>query len=548
MLTLFVIRNYLNQGDNMSVEGVRDIKKDIYLLANTMQSINKAKDFQLISDFIFKFIQNFVSFNMIVIYKFNEKENYLDVVSCIGSNTEKMKKRLPFKIGEGAVGLVAKDKKSLLINDVLISKEIKVRQFYEEDPIIRSFMAIPLVVGDKIIGILSVSCSKPHQYTEYDMQMISIIASQGAAFLELNEYISEIEKISDQILENVNSGVMVIDCDFKVLVFNDAAEKITGYSEEEIIGKKLLEIPLKEHDSHWYIIKSIRERKVFNEEKGYMIRKSGELIKIRLSTSLLYNEDHSVKTCICIFRDVTELEELQRQVILADKLSALGRITAGITHEIRNPLLPIRNASEYLLSKFKDEYENTDIVKLINIIIEESNRLNRFLEQLTNLSKDNIIVGGVCDFHTVLENILLLLRYNIKNSNINLKLDIDYSEIILPCNEDNLRQVLLNILLNAVDAFHMDYDNENKEIRIKGMIQNEEFHLEIEDTGKGISKKELSNIFDPFYTTKDNGTGLGLPLSLNIINSIGGKIMIYSTLGVGTKVSIKIPIENERMS
>ena len=533
----------------MKYEQKRDIKVDIDLLANTMQSINKAKDFQVISDIIFKFIQNFVNFNMIVIYKFNERENSLDVVSSLGSSAEKMKKRIPFKIGEGAVGLVAKDKKSLLINDVLISKEIKVRQFHEEDPIIRSFMAIPLVVGDKIIGILSVSCSKPHQYTPYDMQMISIIASQGAAFLELHEYISEIEKVSDQILENVNSGVMVIDYDFKVLVFNDAAEKITGYSEAEIIGRRLLDIPLKEHDNHWYIIKSIRERKVFNEEKAYMIRKSGELINIRLSTSLLYNEDNSVKTCICIFRDVTELEELQRQIILADKLSALGRITAGITHEIRNPLLPIRNASEYLLSKFKDEHNNnTDIVKLINIIIEESDRLNRFLEQLTNLSKDNIIVGGVCEFHTVLENILLLLRYNIKSSNIDLKIDIDNSEIILPCNEDNLRQVLLNLILNSVDAFNMDYDNENKEIRIKGTILEKEFLLEIEDTGKGISKKELSNIFDPFYTTKDSGTGLGLPLSLNIINSIGGKINVYSTLGIGTKVSLRIPIIDERMS
>lgn len=216
----------------------RDIKADIDLLVDTMQSINKAKDFQIISDIIFKFIQSFVSFNMIVIYKFNEKEKSLDVVSCLGSNTERMKKRIPFKIGEGAVGLAAKDKKPLLIDDVFRSQNIKVRQFYEEDPLIRSFMAIPLVVGDTIVGILSVSCSRPNQYTSYDMQMISIIASQAAAFLELNEYISEIEMVSAQILEKVNSGVMVIDSEYRILVFNDAAEKITQYKAEEVLGKK----------------------------------------------------------------------------------------------------------------------------------------------------------------------------------------------------------------------------------------------------------------------------------------------------------------------
>ncbi len=242
------------------------------------------------------------------------------------------------------------------------------------------------------------------------------------------------------------------------------------------------------------------------------------------------------------------MEELQRQVILTDKLAALGRLTAGITHEIRNPLLPIRNASQYLLNKFKDMDKDSDVIKLINIIIEESDRLNRFLVQLSNLSKDNIIVGGVCEFNTVLENILILLNYNIRSSDINLKIDIDTSKIYLPCNEDNLRQVLLNMLLNAIDAFNSDYNSENKEIRIEGRVKDAHLNLIIEDTGKGISQKDLRNIFDPFFTTKDNGTGLGLPLSLNIINSSGGKILIDSKLGLGTKVLIKIPIISERMS
>lgn len=280
---------------------------------------------------------------------------------------------------------------------------------------------------------------------------------------------------------------------------------------------------------------------MFNEEKAYMITKSGEVISIRLSTSLLYKEDNTVKTCICIFRDVTELEELQRQVMLADKLAALGRLTAAITHEIRNPLLPIRNASEYLLEKFKDDDKNSDVFKLVNIIIEESDRLNRFLVQLSNLSKDHIFIDGVCNFHQVLDNILLLLRYNIKSRKIDLKLDIEKKKVYLPCNEDNLRQVLLNLLLNAIDSFEGEYGKERREIQIRGSLIERELHLEIEDTGKGIGKNELRHIFDPFYTSKDDGTGLGLPLSMNIIDNIGGKLRIDSRSGVGTKVSLIIP-------
>ena len=114
-------------------------------------------------------------------------------------------------------------------------------------------------------------------------------------------------------------------------------------------------------------------------------------------------------------------------------------------------------------------------------------------------------------------------------------------KVYLPCNEDNLRQVLLNLLLNAIDSFEGEYGKERREIQIRGSLIERELHLEIEDTGKGIGKNELRHIFDPFYTSKDDGTGLGLPLSMNIIDNIGGKLRIDSRSGVGTKVSLIIP-------
>ena len=130
---------------------------DLNLLSNTINNINKSKNFQTTAEIIFGFIKSFINFNLAVIYKINDKENTLEIVSCLGTDTEKLKKRMPFKVGEGAVGLVAKNKKPILINDVLKNQEIQVRQYCEEDPIIRSFLAVPLVVGDNAIGILSIS-------------------------------------------------------------------------------------------------------------------------------------------------------------------------------------------------------------------------------------------------------------------------------------------------------------------------------------------------------------------------------------------------------
>ena len=219
---------------------------DLNLLSETIDLMNRATNFQVISKIIFNFIHNFVNYNMAVIYKINEKEGTLEMISCMGSDTEKMKKRIPIKVGESAVGQVAKDKKALLINDVLRSKEITVRQYNDEDPIIRSFLAVPLVVGDKIIGILSVSSSKPYEYDEYDVKMINIITSQGAVLLELNNNITEVENFTNQILENINSGVIVVNDKYEIISFNEAAEEITGYYFKDVLGKDIRSIPLKE--------------------------------------------------------------------------------------------------------------------------------------------------------------------------------------------------------------------------------------------------------------------------------------------------------------
>ncbi len=527
----------------MEIEGHRKYRHvDLKLLSETIDMMNKAKDFQVISQIIFNFIQNFVNFNMAVIYRLNEKENNLEMVSCIGSDMEKMKKRVPLKIGESAVGLVARDKRAILIRDVLKSKEIKVRQYYDEDPIIRSFLAVPLVVGDKVIGILSVSSSKPHEYDEYDVKMINIIASQGAVLLELNNNIVEARNFSNQILENVNSGVIVVNQMYEIMIFNKAAENISGYSYEEVIGKNIRTIPLKENGEDWSIIDSMLENKILFEQPGYMIKKNGEYVNIRLSTSLIYDEDNYLKSCICIFRDNTEIEKLQKQIAMADKLSALGRLTSGITHEIRNPLLPIRNASEYLLDKYGGNGGDEELIKLLNIIREESERLNRFLEQLVNLNKDTFFTVGECEIISTLKETLLLLNYGIKKNNIDLNLDLGSEKIRVPLNEDNVKQIFLNLILNAMDGVSLNSIDKLRNIDIRINTTKDYAIIEIEDTGIGISKENLNKIFDPFYTTKANGTGIGLLIIHNIIANSSGKIEVESEDGHGTKVTITLPI------
>lgn len=515
---------------------------NLNLISETIDLMNKAENFQVVSKIIFNFIENFVNYNMAVIYRLNEKEESLEMVSCIGSDAEKMRQRMPLKIAESAVGLVVKDKRNILINDVLNSKEIIVRQYSDEDPIIRSFLAVPLILGDKIIGILSVSSSKPHEYSQYDVQMIGIIAAQGAALMELNANVTEAKNFTNQILENVNSGVIVINDKYEIITFNKAAETIMGYSLEEVLGKNIISLPLKEEGDEWAIVQSMRTGKVLFEKEGLLLRRDGTEVRIRLSTSLIYDENQELKSCTCIFRDTTEIEELQKQIAMAEKLAALGRITSGITHEIRNPLLPIRNASEYLLNKYlnQEEEKNEDVVNLLRIIREESERLNRFLEQLVTLNKDSFFSRGKCNLSKALEEILVLLKYGFNENNISLNIEDFSQEVYVGVNEDNLKQIFLNTLLNSIDAIKLS-DKKEKEINVEFKEEKDFINLTIEDTGQGISSEELGKVFDPFYTTKDSGTGIGLPTIRNIIKNSGGELSIESKLGIGTRVILLLP-------
>ncbi|HLS52624.1 MAG TPA: ATP-binding protein, partial [Tissierellaceae bacterium] len=248
-----------------------------------------------------------------------------------------------------------------------------------------------------------------------------------------------------------------------------------------------------------------------------------------------------VKGCICIFRDTTEIEELQKQIAMAEKLAALGRITSGITHEIRNPLLPIRNASQHLLENYQDQADG-QMVKLLKIIQEESERLNRFLQQLVSLNRDTFFATGECDLLQVLEETLLLLNYGIVKNDIKLELDIGPKDIRIPLNEDNLKQIFLNLILNAIDAIVLKEKEKDRKICIKVEKEMDYSIVEINDTGIGMTKDELAKAFDPFYTTKDDGTGIGLPIIHNIVTSSGGKISMESKLDKGTQVTLLLPI------
>lgn len=517
---------------------------DLQLLADTMERMNDAENFVDVANMIFEFIKNYASYDMAVIYRVDKQAQQLEIVSCLGADINKLKKRVRFKVGEGAVGKVAQNKRPIHLKNALKEESILVRQFYDEDPIIRSFIAVPLIVRGEVNGILSVSSSEEDLYSEYDVKMINIIASQGALLLELNNQLSVTKTISDTVLENINSGVMLLGEDNKVMTFNHAAERITGMDRSDIIGRNMESLGMMTETGDGYVLLGTDSGEKV-EENGYLQNRNGEKIDLKVSTSYFWDKKEETRQCVCVFRDNTEIGRLQKQLMVAEKLAALGRLTAGLTHEIRNPLLPISNASEYLYHKYSHVSEELDM--LLKIIKEESDRLNKLLSQLSALYKNGMFLKGECNVQTVVDEILILLHYALDKKQIQMDTAGIDGKLTVNLSGDNLKQVLINILLNAVDAIPVDGWQRERRIMVETEKEGTDGVIRVRDTGVGIKKEDLGKIFDPFFSTKETGSGIGLSLVYRIISNAGGTISVESEENRGTAVTLRLPliVQNE---
>jgi PAS domain S-box-containing protein len=502
-------------------------------LFEAIDNISKSKDLEDMSNELFDFIEKVIEFNMAILYVINYEKKQLEVLSARGSCLNNLKKRVKFRIGEGAVGWVAKEKKAIVLKNAMCSQQIRVRQHSNEDPVIRSYMAVPLIVSNHVIGILSISNSKPDMFRQKDVQMISIIGSQVAAILEANRTLNETRQFSNHILENVNSGIIVIDNIQRVITFNKQAENITGYSRDEVIGKDIKSIPLKESPWSWFVLDTLLVDKQYSDVESYIITKNGDKKPVSISTSLLRDDKKRKNGATCVFRDISGIKMLQEKVRRVDRLAMMGQCTAALAHEIRNPLLPIRTAASILLRK---EYLEEEEKNLIKIVFKEAERLNTSLNNFMKLAKSSTEKPIRTNVLDIVNETYQLLKYRCQSKDISVKVFCDRKDYYIYIPPSSLKEIFLNLYINSIDAME-----EGGKIKITLRKNEEKIIIDFRDTGCGIPEENLYKIFDPFFTTKDQGTGLGLSVVHNIVNNVGGDINVYNCIDGGTRFQISLP-------
>jgi two-component system sensor histidine kinase HydH len=256
-----------------------------------------------------------------------------------------------------------------------------------------------------------------------------------------------------------------------------------------------------------------------------------------VSASRLEGHDGSFLGYIILFRDLTEVHSLKKEIERSQRLASIGRLAAGVAHEIRNPLSSIKGFATYFRERYGSVPEDK---KTAEIMVQEVERLNRVIGQLLEFARPVSIQKKPTSIRTLIHHSLKMIENQSIDKKITINTDIPDNLEDISIDADRINQVLLNLYLNAIEA--MEHGGFLR-LKIDQVTAPKRLKLTISDTGHGIDKKDLSNIFDPYFTTKQSGTGLGLAIVHKIIESHHGEIVVESDPGKGTSVEILLPYE-----
>jgi two-component system sensor histidine kinase HydH len=261
----------------------------------------------------------------------------------------------------------------------------------------------------------------------------------------------------------------------------------------------------------------------------------GKVVPLEIGASLLEDENRNSLGYVILFKDLTEVRLLRREIERSRRLASVGRLAAGVAHEIRNPLSSIKGFATYFKERYQDIPQDQQTA---TIMIQEVDRLNRVVSQLLEFARPINIKPQPTNLTTLIDDSIKLIENQAAQKDIAIKTHISNQATEIMIDPDRLNQILLNLYLNAIESM---VSGDELKIELSSNSEADGIDIKISDTGCGISPEDLTKIFDPYYTTKSSGTGLGLAIAHNIIEAIGGQIKVSSSQDKGTVFTIQIP-------
>jgi PAS domain S-box-containing protein len=348
------------------------------------------------------------------------------------------------------------------------------------------------------------------------------------------------------ILQNSEDMIFAAEVGGMLISFSKGGEKVLGFSWEELIGSQVKELAEVPASFEQFLNTSQQEGRSVQSDIAFR-HKEGGTVYCNVSLINLTNREGLRIGTVGVCRDITLWKQIQEDLVRIDRLAEIGRIAAGVAHEINNPLAVIGEAAGWAGMVVSDAKglsleDREELEKATKEITAQTKRCRGITHQLLGFVRDSELSKTEFDVHELVNETINFLRPEIKHSSIEIDTRFMPGSLLMNSDSKLLEQVVVNLMTNAIHAVREKHGDKGRVV-IRTLKTDSEVEIRVEDNGAGIPMENQQKIFELFYSTKPpgKGTGLGLPICQNIVQKLGGEISFQSKAGVGTTFTILIP-------
>jgi len=364
---------------------------------------------------------------------------------------------------------------------------------------------------------------------------ISLMAAQSYRISQ--DALNRVQAFTGLLISRLPVGIIATDQEGRIRTFNSTAAAMTGSNVESVRNGKP-EAVLPAEVARFFALEDQKDE--ITDRDVILTGADNIQYSLHLSSLPVYNQYADFMGRVLLMYDLSELKRLEKEIQRHDRLVALGKMAAGVAHEVRNPLSSIKGFATLLGSKFKDgskEHEAADL------LVQEAERLNRSITELLNYARPTPLRKEPADLGDMVDLSLKLISSDAQALGVKTKLDVEPDLPAISVDRDKINQVLLNLYLNGLQAMEQTTSEKELKVSVHRDATEDVLVIAVKDTGSGIPEDDLNRVLDPYFTTKPDGTGLGLALAYKIIDEHKGAIRFISSEGTGTTVTVTLPIQ-----
>jgi len=439
---------------------------------------------------------------------------------------------MPLDEASGVIGAAARSGQLIYVPDVRQGPSDP-----GEADTARSEIGVPLMVKGRLLGVLYAASTRADAFEEIDRLLFATLADQSALALEnarLYQIVARSEREWAETFDAITDGISIHDAHFRIVRANRALAERLGVPPQALIGRPCYEL-FHRSDAPMGSCPHFQTLQSGQPQTAEM-----ELPHLRgvfqVSTYPLLDEQGNVKAAIHVLKDITEQKQTQAHLIQTEKMAALGRLSASLAHEINNPLQALRSGLSLLRGRPLSEEKRQ---RYLEIAHREVERLITTVEQILNFSRPSAEQRERADINALLKETLALAGKQLQHARVTVRRQLAPELPLVEMVAGQIKQVFLNIILNALDAMP---DGGELTVATGWDRDRRAVWIAFTDNGVGIPAEDIPHIFEPFFTRKPGGTGLGLTISYGIIERHGGRIEVESQIGRGSTFTVFLPV------